>query len=125
MTTKFHPFPKSPLKILRVIPDAAGELHTFRDAADHDPEGYWDDLLHDPRGRSRNGPGYWQTLAARRGSTLVISCGKCGLREDYLVDVLLQTYNGAMRVNEAVARLTTCGKHAKRCHRTWNLLSRT
>lgn len=118
------PFPKGPIKFMRVTVDDHGEIHPLRDAADLDPESYWDDLLQDPRGRVRNGPGHWKTLAARRGSTLIVSCDKCLLREEYLVDVLLQTYSGTMRIEEAAARLTTCNKHAKRCHRTWNLQAR-
>lgn len=116
------PFPVGrKLKLLRVAPDASGELHTFRDAADLDPESYWFDLLHDPRGRVPSGPGYWQTLAARRDMVLTVACNKCNFRRSDPVNELLEKYSGRMRVIDVVLAIKPCDKPGKRCNRTYIL----
>jgi len=116
------PFPAGrKLKVLRVVPDAAGELHTFRDAADHDPENYWFDLLHDPRARIPSGPGYWRSLAANRDKALEISCDRCAMIRHHAVNDLIDRFGGAMQAGEAAVRLAACSKSAKRCQMTWRI----
>jgi hypothetical protein len=114
-------FPRRTIRRLRVVLDTDGLLSAYHPNL-HDQDGWWDQLLEDPRAREAGKEWkVWRPEARSLPGLLNVACDKCSVAIERDGDELARLCSPEVPVSFIAYSLTECRVRSKACRFRWGM----